>query len=238
MVKAENQYKVLDHISKAQSFIFSMENYETSTLDANDEIKADLPFSVCAFEGQENPFVITNPMDSDKMWIDCIVAEELTPEKTIYHCIISSDRGTSYQCAHNDDTADGKLLWQVLNSIVKKLLVKLSQGQHGHTSPRTVFKWKDQGEKKQIRINKIIHVRGRSEAKESEGTRNVIWSHAFWVMGHWREVKGIGKNRDGVYGVSGKTWVLSYVKNEVAGDAIHKIRYVKNDEIISIPRDR
>jgi hypothetical protein len=49
-------------------------------------------------------------------------------------------------------------------------------------------------------------------------------------MGHWREVKGIGKNRDGVYGVSGKTWVLSYVKNDVAGDPINKIRYIHHEK--------
>jgi hypothetical protein len=118
--KLQGQYKVLNHISKAQSFIFSMENYETSKLDNGDMIKADLPFAVCAFEGLEHPFLLSNPSDDDKMYIDCIVAEELTPEKTIYHCIISSGDKTTYQCAHNDDTADGKLLWQVLNSIVKK----------------------------------------------------------------------------------------------------------------------
>ncbi len=53
----------------------------------------------------------------------------------------------------------------------------------------------------------------------------VDWKHSWEVLGHWRTVKCIGKDRDGNYGVFGKTWVNPCIKGD--GELIKKLRIVK-----------
>lgn len=53
----------------------------------------------------------------------------------------------------------------------------------------------------------------------------IDWRHSWEVLGHWRSVKNIGKNRDGEYGIIGKTWVNPCVKGN--GELIKKIRLFK-----------
>lgn len=40
----------------------------------------------------------------------------------------------------------------------------------------------------------------------------IDWSHRWEVRGHWRHVKGLGKDRAGIYSVHGFTWVNNFVK--------------------------
>jgi len=231
--KDQKQVKVLSHISKAMPFVFDTVEETSEILVAERSVeKVDLPFPVCSFEmlGEGETFLFVDKYTGTELHIYCIVAEELEPGKIIYHVV--STLGVEYikyDCFHPDDFGRNK--WLMVNMMVDSLLQQLKNGQHGHTSPRTVFKWKDGGEKKQVRINKVIHVRPRngSEAGKETGTRNVTWSHAFWVMGHWRTISGIGKNRDGEYRVSGKTWVEAFVKNSELGDPVKKIRLVRNE---------
>ena len=51
------------------------------------------------------------------------------------------------------------------------------------------------------------------------------YSHAFKVIGHWRKINGIGKDRKGNYHIDGFTWVNEYIKGE--GELIKRIRVVK-----------
>lgn len=52
----------------------------------------------------------------------------------------------------------------------------------------------------------------------------IIWKHSWSVMGHWRSIKSIGKNRDGIRCVVGKTWVNPSIKGD--GPFIEKTRVV------------
>lgn len=230
--KATGQVKVLDRISKANPFVFLAKKTVgvNELIYSSDDSPADIPFGVCSFElnGQLSMYLKdqrTGVLNFTDMV--CIVAEENVNGKTIFYTL-SRDLKTNVpriDWFHPDDHGSDE--WVTLNDLVKTLLKRLSTERHGHTSPRTVVKWKQGGVKKQVRINKVIYVGGNNSPEETTGTRSIIWSHAFWVMGHWRNISGIGKDRAGNYGISGRTWVSSYVKNDELGDPILKIRAVK-----------
>ncbi len=58
------------------------------------------------------------------------------------------------------------------------------------------------------------------------GTR-IEWDFSFEVRGHWRHIPGIGKDRDGIYGVRGATWVIPHVRGNKDLDPSHQLRLVK-----------
>lgn len=233
--KENRQPKVLKHLVPAQPFVFNLDDpeyFERLCNEINtgkvDDHNADIPFTVCAFENYSKPFVLVGGESGLTCNIHCLIAEELEPGNIIYYLYAEKDGRFFVQWHHK---ADSNFMWTLLNAMTKDLLKTLSKNQHGFSSPRTIFKWKDQGEKKQLRINKVIHVRKNDTSNvEYLNERNVQWSHAFWVMGHWRNVDGIGKDRDGNYVVKGKTWVTAFVKNAEAGDPVTKIRFNKEEK--------
>jgi hypothetical protein len=54
----------------------------------------------------------------------------------------------------------------------------------------------------------------------------VDWSHRWEVRGHWRRVKGIGKDRAGDYSVVGHTWVRDFTKGPPDLPLVVKTRVV------------
>jgi hypothetical protein len=229
--KNAGQTKVLDHVAKAQPFVFKKFLQGKNEAHLDDNYKLDLPFKVCSFElmdDEQGQYCISFEDEStgESRKILSIIAEEIEPQKIIFYTLTDYGLITGVDWYHPDD--EGRKMWLFLALQVQLFLKQLSKGQHGHHSPRTLFKWKDKGEKKQLRITKIIYVRDRvNTIKIPEITISdsiVQWSHAFWVMGHWRMIRGIGKDRDGNYNVMGKTWVSEFVKNAEAGDPIRKVR--------------
>jgi hypothetical protein len=57
-------------------------------------------------------------------------------------------------------------------------------------------------------------------------TREVDWSHRWDVMGHWRKIAGIGKDRSGHYSMKGYTWVVPHVKGPEGKPCVAKARVV------------
>lgn len=51
----------------------------------------------------------------------------------------------------------------------------------------------------------------------------------WWVRGHWRDFKGIGKDRNGVRRIKGKTWVVPHTKKDELG-VVDKLRKFKLEE--------
>ena len=60
---------------------------------------------------------------------------------------------------------------------------------------------------------------------KSEG--KLEYSYAFRVRGHWRRIgdKSFGKDRSGVYGVKGFTWVVDHIRGE--GELSKRLRVIK-----------
>jgi len=235
--KSENKTETLRYISKAMPFI--IEPFEDSVvLEISSEDKqVDLPFSTCSFELSDGAcFWGRRPdvTEDSSISMICIVAFEIHPQEVAFSTYGRFGKEGDIKVWFFSKERD-PALWALMNMHVETCLQRLRDGQHGHTSPRAVFKWKEAGEKKQVRINKVIHVRPRTATTEPPiSTRNIIWSHAFWVMGHWRNISGIGKDRSGVYGVSGKTWVIPHVRNEELGDPVTKIRFSKQPIVDSL----
>lgn len=50
----------------------------------------------------------------------------------------------------------------------------------------------------------------------------IEWTHSWEVIGHWRTIKGLGKDQQGNRTVEGKTWVSACVKGD--GELIKKVR--------------
>lgn len=77
-----------------------------------------------------------------------------------------------------------------------------------------------------VKINRVVRVMLKTERKEYERVvgRVVDWTHKWEVMGHWRKVDGVGKDRDGNYTMRGVTWVAPHVKGK--GDLVKKQRVV------------
>jgi hypothetical protein len=61
--------------------------------------------------------------------------------------------------------------------------------------------------------------------------KNIQWSHSWKSCGHWRKVKGIGKNRKGDYCLEGRTWVRPCVKGNKVLEPIQKTRVVQAKEV-------
>lgn len=55
-------------------------------------------------------------------------------------------------------------------------------------------------------------------------------AYAYEVMGHWRKLddNSIGKDRQGLRGVAGYTWVIPHKRGE--GELFKKSRIIKRDE--------
>jgi len=86
------------------------------------------------------------------------------------------------------------------------------------------------GKKRELhKIKDLIHVVLKKEKKTylANTSRKIDWTHRWEVMGHWRKVETIGKDRQGKYGIKGFTWVSAHVKGPDEMMLVPKIRVVK-----------
>lgn len=235
------QYKIIDWVKDSQVFVVTTnEDTLKEWMPSKDELfndesdnKLDLPFPVCSFEvlrnGKQTPVSGVRSTGVLEQFLSVTVVEK-NPGEWIFFTFSYEDgkmeETLQIRWIHKDD--ENLHEWRTIKGMVMTFLNMLKNGQHGHTTPRTIIKWKQNGEKKQTRIKKVIYIRPSSNSESSVGNALVNWSHAFWVMGHWRDISGIGKDRNGEYGVIGKTWVIPHVKNAELGDPVSKIRILNN----------
>lgn len=113
-----------------------------------------------------------------------------------------------------------------LSSVAHSMIDRINKETWGVESPKTKLKI-GSGKLKSIkRIQRVIHITPKRNIKNVNGSqREINWSHAWTVRGHWRTIKGIGKDRDGITSVQGHTWISSYLKG--AGELVRKMRVIK-----------
>ena len=114
-------------------------------------------------------------------------------------------------------------IWYVLSAFLQPFGREYALGVE-KTSAR--FKFKRDGEKILHKIKKIIHVVPKTKSAMSKLGDKVDWSHQWRVRGHWREIKGIGKDRAGEYCIKGWTWVSDFVKGPEDKPIVEKTRVV------------
>lgn len=84
--------------------------------------------------------------------------------------------------------------------------------------------------KAHIKFNDVVLIKHqKTQSSPQINALNLNWqySHRWRVMGHWRNIEGIGKNRQGEYCVEGKTWVLDHIRGPEGLDIIEKKRVYK-----------
>ena len=64
------------------------------------------------------------------------------------------------------------------------------------------------------------------DAMKARMQTDVEWSHCWKVMGHYRRIKGIGKNRRGERCIPNRTWVVEH-KKQTHLDYVDKVRIVR-----------
>jgi hypothetical protein len=74
------------------------------------------------------------------------------------------------------------------------------------------------------RIVRIVPKKDKGRAPPLTAGGVVDWSHRWEVRGHWRRVKGVGKDRAGDYSVVGHTWVRDFVKGPADQPLVVKTR--------------
>jgi hypothetical protein len=218
-------YEYLNLFSKGQIFVFSPEaKLSRETNEMIDKKVHDLPFKICSFE-VEGCYITKAYSDlrGHSSASVLIAVEKDSGEIDLYAYCRSDTDGLPDIIRYTPDDSG----YVLISSLINELLSNLSKNDHGFFSPRSLIKWKENGVKKQFRISKVIYVGNKHSREIGVHLRNIQWSHAFWVMGHWRTISGLGKDRNGAYCIQGRTWVTNYVKNAELGDPISKIRLVK-----------
>ncbi len=101
----------------------------------------------------------------------------------------------------------------------------------GLSKQKYKIKYKDRisKEKKFHSIKDIVYVCPRkAKIKDSLIGQSIDWSHRWRVMGHWRKIDRIGKDRAGNYNINDFTWVKDYVKGLEKLPLIEKKRIILN----------
>jgi hypothetical protein len=77
----------------------------------------------------------------------------------------------------------------------------------------------------------IIHLSKLNSIPQYKNSKNIEWSHAWKVRGHWRYFSNndqLGKNRHGERLEKGRTWVMEYEKQKDL-EFKNKIRIIPNE---------
>ena len=96
---------------------------------------------------------------------------------------------------------------------------------------KIVKKYRIKRELKKIKYkpSEIIYISSKRNFKKINTNNKIINKpqYAYEVMGHWRKINSIGKDRQGNRTVNGFTWINPYQKG--TGELMRKIRIINND---------
>lgn len=188
----------------------------------------DCPFKTFSIEMLGDvPLSEARPDDIMQSRVFCIVVHEYTSSKT------NSTEYVVYNLIEMRSPTSDEVLRTVAVSfytmpLVKAYLAKLNSGEVGTEHVRERVKIGTGKAKKTVTIRKIVHVKSKGKKYFSEyaGHREVDWTHRWFVRGHWRKFEGLGKDREGNYCVTGRTWVNAHEKGPEHAPLISKTRIV------------
>lgn len=221
-------------VERAHVFVFEeVENEDPS--EFRRETANDLPFEVCSFEMFDRVIVRGVQRSEGTSEIGCLLVEDVALNHkrlwTLFRAealwlvvLVTPEELQSEHSRHN--------------SLINGYLNKLSQFRCGEEVVKERIKIGIGKEKKRVHtIRRIIRVVPKSRSQEGLkpiAGKAISWSHSWEVRGHWRELAGIGKNRDGEYCERGRTWVKEHRKGPENMPVVRKVRYVPNSVPSSI----
>lgn len=232
----------IELLNECHPFIFAKEGDNTLHIEANEVPDIDIPFPIISIECLGAP--LTSPdfketiwTPEEMIWVSFLIIKEVSPKK--YHFYIMFQKNTkrdsglyrqSGMIGPIDET-DTKQ-YALFSTLAKFYLDRLHKEKIGITGKGNKVKYKMNGEKKYFKFKNITYVSPKKYQAEitSKVSSHIEWSHRWEVRGHWREVKGIGKDRAGNYCVNGHTWVTPFVKGPENSPLVKKSRVMKNEE--------
>ena len=185
----------------------------------------DLPFSSVAFE-----YEIEHGIGGE---IKCLLGavERGFNSYTMFSVVLFKDGRLKFDW-YNDDGSmnrEQERTYVLIKNTLRACCAYLKESRIAE-DPQTLNRVKilKEGRKKKVYpISSVTYIvpKKNTVSFERKMGRSFDWSHSFEVRGHWRKIKGIGKDREGQYCINGFTWVSPSVKGK--GDLVKKIRVIK-----------
>lgn len=240
---AANEFskKVQNYKNQIRPFVFSSisSSSEDDTFFGDD---ISLPFPIVSVEiSGDQPFIylikgliqkgydassLIAPYEpiSQPLKVNGIIAEELSPKKFLFWLYGKNHEDdyflTCLYCGPGQQPSDTfKKIQSAFASLSKKHLASEKVNyQIGLRTPSG---------KHSVRIREVIHVTDKKILTPRGPYGGPIsHTHRWEVGGHWRTISGVGKDRQGSYGMNGATWVIPHVKGPECKPLIKKQRVV------------
>ena len=223
---------VLDLLPKAHYFMVAPEAVFTLAGGARPELDLDVapPFETCWFQFPEPSAGFTGFKTSGDEVVYGMFIHEVSPQRYCFALVLKDHvdpnllRLRGGFASENDDHD----IWHT----VAFWLQPFANGMKtGIEKVNERFKYKSDGEKKLLKIKKVVYVYPKKMTKEQSDDaekRHIDFSHRWEVRAHWRTLAPgkVGKNRAGEYCVAGKTFVMESVKGPEHLPLIKKTRVV------------
>lgn len=180
------------------------------------------PFKYFSLEGFKSAINVIHDEDTGGVgYVYCICCIETIPNK--WDFILLLEKGDIQKILHLKHEAYVKPINMMLDQIDKKSVHIVST--------RDKIKINISGEKTNHFIKRYILISDKKYKIPEEIARvskKVDWSHQWLVRGHWREIEGIGKDRNGDYCIENFTWVKDHKKGPEEKQLIRKTRIIKS----------
>ena len=211
--------------SKAKHFIFEEKLPVINEKELNTSVSTieSLPFQTCVFEMRDShqPVFIAK-YKGELFRIFCVLIHEISPGKIISCSLERGINGMPVLGYYNVN--DNNYIYDLLIQHIKASKMGIEEWNEEIKTPRKI----GVGYHKSVQVKSIIRIvpkKSKIDYKPLK-SRTIIWSHKWEVMGHWRKINGIGKNRENEYSVNGFTWVVPHTKGPDHKDLITKTRLI------------
>jgi hypothetical protein len=228
-------------IKEAHPFLFTLPTEVTTETVEPVEDPLDLPYPVISVEVL-NGYVTTPHWDDEmRVWINCFIVREIAPKEYEFlaYCEFA-EANKAVQPLYKDEEAFNDIArliqyrnqekrpslarvtkesdptnFAIFNGLLKRYLERLSKERMGQAGRENKIKIGTGKDKQFYRPKNIVVVTPKNnvETLTASGEGGTIdWSYRWEVRGHWRTVKGVGKDRAGNYIVPGFTWIPNHVR--------------------------
>lgn len=219
-------------IRDCHPFMFTRVKEITDVLTTDEPL--DVPFPCISIELLDGNISVPKPGDEMNISICSFFVREVAPrelEYMTYQRVDSGPEAGEYMLVLVDKVQHPDA-WACFNGILKYYLERLKVEKMGLESKGTKRKLGSGKNKEFYRPHGFIHVTPKkhiNNVNPTEPGKTINWNHAWEVRGHWREKKGIGKDRSGNYCVKGFTWISAHARGE--GPLIKKTYVVNSKEV-------
>jgi len=210
----------------------------------NDEEPLNLPFGTLWVEFIKSgsfKYLSTDGRNNKKyhMHVKGFFVNELGPNNYLFSAFINTydetntyivEEDTGLYYADTDTVKSNMVMYKICLDLTRTFLITLNQSVLG--SEKTTFLIPKPGSnKKKIPIIKdIIRVVPKKEQYKTKPlfSKEIDWTHRWEVRGHWRKIKGIGKNRNNEYCTKSFTWVVPHEKGPENKILVKKKRIIND----------